>query len=215
MAGAIVIAALCAQYTTVLTMALPSQSSNEISDTFPHGNDDSYTRTRSDTSFHLDALPLSPVSNSTPSTPSALSASSISVHNSVNPSPQKKTALTHSAGNVSSLTASSSNIPMEITPAVAIYGMQGTLNRLTDIIERNINIQSSTSPTVPSSLRTQAITLLQTRNDNLLISEKTKLVCAFTKDIELAEVYVVLEDDELRQAWLRNLLASDGLPAGN
>ena len=104
---------------------------------------------------------------------------------------------------------------MEITPAVAIYGMQGTLNRLTDIIERNINIQSSTSPTVPPSLRTQAITLLQTRNDNLLISEKTKLVCAFTKDIELAEVYVVLEDDELRQAWLRNLLASDGLPAGN
>ena len=48
--------------------------------------------------------------------------------------------------------------------------------------------------------------LLQTCNNNLSTSEKTQLIHKFTKDIELAKVYVALEEDELRQDWLQDVL---------
>lgn len=197
-----------------------------------HGDDDGHTHDHSDGSLHLAPLSSIRVANfhsliapsasmssgpTASSVQSAPSASSTSFHNSVIPpgSKKKKTALTHnSAGRISSSMApqASGNIAMKITPAVAIHGMQGTLNRLTDIMERNITIgpSSSTRPqaTPALSLRTRAILLLQTRNDNLSTSEKTKVIRKFTKDIELAEVYVALEDDELRQDWLHDLLMS-------
>jgi hypothetical protein len=98
----------------------------------------------------------------------------------------------------------SGNIAMKITPAVAIHSMQGTLNRLTDVMERNLGPASSPDPT--SSLRTQAIILLQRCKDNLEVYEKTKVIRMFTDDIGLAEVYVALEDDELHRDWLQDLL---------
>ena len=94
---------------------------------------------------------------------------------------------------------------MKITPAVAIHGMQGTLNRLTDVMERNLGPSSPPDPML--SLRTQAILLLQRRKDNLKVYEKTKVVRMFTDDIGVAEVYVALEDDELRRDWLQDLLS--------
>lgn len=189
-----------------------SVSKRKISDI--HDEDDGYRYTHSDTSFRLGAFPpASSVSTSISSGPSAHSISSLSVHNSANTRPKKKSALSRS---VSSLAASSSN--RKITPAVAIHGMQGTLNRLTDIMEQNIQSKKLTSTvsltvpspvpstvpsTVTSALKTQAITLVQTRNDNLSTFDKTKLIRAFTKDVELAEVYLALQDEEVRQNWLR------------
>jgi hypothetical protein len=93
---------------------------------------------------------------------------------------------------------------MKITPAIAIHGMQGTLNWLTDIMEQNLGPSSSPDPT--SLLRTQAIILLQRRKYNLEVYEKTKVICMLTDDIGLAEVYVALEDDELHWDWLQDLL---------
>jgi hypothetical protein len=127
-----------------------------------------------------------------PSVSSAPSASSISLHNSVNPPKKKKTALTHIS---SSAMAPSGNIAIKITPAIALYGMRGTLNCLTDIMEQKISLGSSPSSPRQAdsiSLRTRAIMLLQTCNDNLSTSEKMKLIHKFTKDIELAKVYIAL-----------------------
>lgn len=182
-----------------------------------HGDDNGHTHTFSDNSFHFDAVPHSSVSNprslpisSAPSAPSApsVSVSSASFHNSAK---KKKTTLTHnSASHVSSSAAPSGNIAMKITPAVAIHGMQGTLNRLTHIMEQAVVPANRPLPipaaTPTTSLRTQAITLIQTRNDSLSISNKKKLIRVFTKEMELAEVYVALEDDELRQDWLHDML---------
>ena len=101
---------------------------------------------------------------------------------------------------------------MKITPAVAIHGMQGTLNCLTDIMERNIHIGGpiagfSSLPDPVSMIRTQAIKLLQACDDGLLTSQKTKLIRKFMKDIDQAEV--ALDDDELRHNWLQEMLDSD------
>jgi hypothetical protein len=106
------------------------------------------------------------------------------------------------------------NIAMKITPAIALHGMQGTLNCLTDIMEQKISLGSSPSSPHQAdsmSLRTRAIMLLQTCNDNLSTSEKMKLIHKFMKDIELAKVYVALEDDELRHNWLQDVLMSRDL----
>jgi hypothetical protein len=152
--------------------------------------------------------PTVPTVPSVPSVPSAPSAPSTSFRKSSSLPKKKKTTLTHnSAGQNSSSGAGapSGNTAMKITPAVAIHGMQGTLNRLTDVMERNLGPSSSPDPT--SSLRTQAIILLQKRKDNLEVHEKTQVVRMFTDDIGLAEVYVALEDDDLRQDWLQDLLS--------
>ena len=159
---------------------------------------------------HDDALPYF---ISTPSSLPALSALSVpsapsatSLHASSHPSKKKKTASTrNSAGKVSSSGggAASGSIAMKITPAVAIHGMQGTLNRLTDVMERNLGPVGP--PDLAMTQRTQALTLLQTRNDNLTIQEKLKMVHLFTSNIAIAESYLTLEDKELRQAWLQSL----------
>lgn len=172
-----------------------------------------------DSSIHLNTtLPssisasrdlLSPTVPTVPSVPSVQSVPSTSFRKSSSQPKKKKTTLTHnSAGQISSSGAGapSGNIAMKITPAVAIHGMQGTLNRLTDVMERNLGPSSSPDP-VSSSLRTQAIILLQRRKDDLQIHEKTKVVRMFTEDIGLAEVYVALEDEELRRDWLQDLLS--------
>ena len=148
------------------------------------------------------------LSPTVPGIPSVPSAPSTSFHKSSSLPKKKKTALTHnSAGQNSSsgVGAPSGNTAMKITPAVAIHGMQGTLNRLTDVMERNLGPSSSPDPTL--SLRTQAIILLQRRKDNLEVYEKTKVVRMFMDDVGLAEVYVALEDDELRRDWLQDLLS--------
>lgn len=196
----------------------------KLVDILPFGDEDG--RSLSDGAFHPAAAAspslfsnirsFSNPSAPSASSPSAPSVSSTSFHRSVNPSKKKKTLLTHNsalAGPVTSSVAPSgspSHIATKITPAVAIHGMQGSLNRLTDIMERNITLGPSRSnpsrPDSSSSLRTRAIVLLQTRNDNLTTSEKTRVIHKFTKDIELAEVYVALEDDELRQDWLQEML---------
>ena len=178
-------------------------------------------------SFDLNTFPPSSDPNSqiflAPSASSALSAPSVfsvSVHNAVIPSKKKKTAPSRdSTGHLSSSVVAlpvspSGNIAMKITPAVAIHGMQGTLNRLTDIMEQNIHIGSPTAgpsslPDPVSTIRTQAIKLLQARDDGLLTSQKTKLIQKFTKDIDQVKVYVALDDDELRRNWLQEMLDSD------
>ena len=54
--------------------------------------------------------------------------------------------------------------------------------------------------------RTQALTLLQERDDNLTIEEKSEMIHHFMSNVAIAEVYLALNNDELRQAWLQSLL---------
>ena len=178
------------------------------SDTSLPGNDALAHDNHDDDSSLIDTAPPSsiPTSHSLPAlSPSVPSAPSSSVRTSSNPLKKKKTASTrNSAGKVSSSVtgAPSSNIAMKITPAIAIHGMQGTLNRLTDVMERNLG----PIPDLAMTQRTQALTLLQERDDNLTIEEKSEMIHHFTSNVAIAEVYLALNNDELRQAWLQSLL---------
>ena len=90
----------------------------------------------------------------------------------------------------------------KISNAVAMHSIQGTINRLTNIFERSVN-----TPLDPHAAgRSDALQLLQSRDDSLSINERTKMVNLFVENHVMAEMYAGLVDDELRQSWLQGIL---------
>lgn len=99
----------------------------------------------------------------------------------------------------------SSGAAMKITPAVAIHNMQGTINRLTDVIQQTLS-----APQDPAALqRNDAIVQLQTREDGLTLDQKMLMIQKFTSDAAIAGAYLALSDDELRRGWMQHLLAAE------
>jgi hypothetical protein len=100
------------------------------------------------------------------------------------------------------LVLSSSKAAARITPATAVVGMQGSINRLTDVFER-----AMTSPQDETSVkRNEAMQRLQVLDEGLTLEEKTKMIRLFMKDPVSADTYMVLNDDELRQNWVQSML---------
>jgi hypothetical protein len=90
----------------------------------------------------------------------------------------------------------------EISNATVLHGMQGTMNRVTDIFEKSV-----AQPLDPqSAIRSDALHFIQTRQDDLSLDETTKMVRLFMKDSVAAETYVALVNDELRKNWLATML---------
>jgi hypothetical protein len=90
----------------------------------------------------------------------------------------------------------------EISNTTVLHGMQGTMNRVTDIFEKSV-----TQPLDPqSAVRSDALHFLQTREDNLSLDERTKVVRLFMKDNVAAETYVALVNADLRKSWLATML---------
>ena len=66
----------------------------------------------------------------------------------------------------------------EISNATVLHGMQGTMNRVTEIFEKSVTL-----PLDPqSAVRTDALHFLQTREDNLSLDDRTALVQLFMKE---------------------------------
>ena len=90
----------------------------------------------------------------------------------------------------------------EISNTTVLHGMQGTMNRVTDIFEKSI-----TQPLDPqSAVRSDALHFLQKREDNLSLDERTKMVRIFMKNNIAAETYVASVNDDLRRNWLKGVL---------
>jgi hypothetical protein len=90
----------------------------------------------------------------------------------------------------------------KVTQAAAMVGMQSQISRLTDVFER-----SMTTPEDGIAAKCSlAISHLQQVDDGLSTGEKVKLIHKFQKDPSLAQTYLDLVDDVLRQAWLRSEL---------
>jgi hypothetical protein len=93
----------------------------------------------------------------------------------------------------------------KVTNTTILHGMQGTMNRVTDIFERSI-----TQPADPQSgARDEALDLLQTREDSLSLDDMKKLVNLFMKDIIIAQTYIRLVNEDLRQIWLADMAAAE------
>jgi hypothetical protein len=83
-----------------------------------------------------------------------------------------------------------------------MVAMQAQIGRLTDIFEKSM----TTPADGEASQRSLAITRLQDVDDNLSMSDKVKLIGLFQKDVVIAQTYLDLINDDIRQAWLRSIL---------
>ena len=156
---------------------------------------------------HANTVPVSASISTSHNLPASSAPPSSLPTPSISPNPpKKKTISTHKAGKASLASAvtatTSSNIAIKITPAVAIHGMQKTLNCLTNVMERNLG----PAPYLAATQRTKALTLLQQQDNHLTIEQKSAMIHQFTSDATIAEVYLVLNNDKLRRAWLGDLL---------
>jgi hypothetical protein len=141
----------------------------------------------------------SPLNSTKPSTPSLPSSR-----------PSKKTTAQASSSSAvtSSLSAAAATISstkrlQKITPAVAITGMQGTLNRLTDVFAESLIPKAvPTQQTVNTETRSKALHLLQTRDDGLSQQQKVEIVTIFMKNPDAMATYLDLEDETIRTGWM-------------
>lgn len=91
------------------------------------------------------------------------------------------------------------------TQATAVVGMQGSINRLTDIFEKSMGPPQD--PLVER--KTRALGLMQTRDDGLSVPDKVKLISNFDQHPMMIDTYLGLLDDELRQAWISSVVLKD------
>jgi hypothetical protein len=90
------------------------------------------------------------------------------------------------------------------TPASAVIGMQGSINRLTEIFEKSMMSHIAKDPATAS--RNRAMTLVQEYDDDLTVDKKIALVSYFAKDLVAANTYISLTDHEVQKGWVRAIL---------
>jgi hypothetical protein len=108
-----------------------------------------------------------------------------------------------------------------ITPATAVIGMQGSINRLTDILQSAM--APAAAPAAPAPTPTpapaptpateaenamrKALEKLQTVDDGLTREEKVTLVDLISESEKFTSTFLNLTDPVLRQDWLRKVLS--------
>jgi hypothetical protein len=95
---------------------------------------------------------------------------------------------------------------LKVTPATAVIGMQGSINRLTDVIQNQM-VMPQSSEDRQELRKEQALRMLQELDDGLTLDEKTEMVVLFQDDAHATSTFVKLTDDTLRRSWLRKMLA--------
>lgn len=90
-----------------------------------------------------------------------------------------------------------------VTQAIAYNGFQGSINRLTDVIEKSV---VSTTEDSAVFRRDKALRGLQDVQDGLSEAEKVKLVAIFMGNQAAAETYLALTDDNIRRGFLHTFL---------
>jgi hypothetical protein len=83
--------------------------------------------------------------------------------------------------------------------------IKSQISHLTHVFEKSMTMPEDGI----AAKRSLAISHLQQVDDGLSTNEKVKLIQKFQKDPSLAQTYLDLVDDALRQAWLRSELDDD------
>ncbi|KAG2122177.1 hypothetical protein BD769DRAFT_1389807 [Suillus cothurnatus] len=150
--------------------------------------------------------------SSFPSTPqsSSLPLSSTLVQSSQLPAPKRARVSTH--GSTQTGISSASKLAAKITPAAAVMNMQGSINRLTDILARNIIVPPESAPVVAiPSMISRGLEIMRGVDGDLPVDQRARLLQIFSRaggENNLA-VYVALENDlEMRRAFIRGLLGT-------
>jgi hypothetical protein len=95
--------------------------------------------------------------------------------------------------------------------------MQGSINRLTDILEKSMAPPPLPPPPprsfeeLSSQRRTDAMQRLQVTDDHLSLTQKVGMVSLFNKDIKIVDTYLSLSNDDLRQHWMLTILKENNI----
>lgn len=195
-------------------LMMPSSNMLHDSSTTTHAAGGSQSSKRLRTNTLLDLAETSsqntgstPMSTN-PDTQASLPLSSTLVSSQL-PAPKKARMSAH--GDTQMGISSAAKIAAKITPAAAVMNMQGSINRLTDVIEKNMNGPLELPvPSVPTII-SRGLGIMRSKDGDLTVAQRASLLHIFSLaggDNKLA-IYVGLEDDfETRRAFISQLLES-------
>jgi hypothetical protein len=92
----------------------------------------------------------------------------------------------------------------KITQATAVVGMQGSINRLTDIMERSFLPEEPTADPGVERL-TRAVKSVE-KDEGLTVEERATLISVFMANPTSINIYLSLTDPNVRQAWIARVL---------
>jgi hypothetical protein len=101
------------------------------------------------------------------------------------------------------IASTSSRIAKAVTPAIAISGMQGSINQLTDVFERSMVTPEDGSV----AHRNRAQERMQEVDDGLSTDDKVSMIYLFMNNATAADTYLSLNDSNIRRAWVMRMLA--------
>jgi hypothetical protein len=90
----------------------------------------------------------------------------------------------------------------KLSSEMMVYDMQGSINLLTSTVRNSMESDPVTK------VHQEAVGLLQTRDDGLSPKQKVALFNLFMDKHAVAQTYIAIVDDGLRQMWLQELCAS-------
>ena len=96
-----------------------------------------------------------------------------------------------------------------VTQATAVVGMQGSINRLTDIFERSQKVLTEAPPPPPDRTlerKDRALKLVQERDDGFTVEDKVTLISIFEENPGSIDTYLGLVDPEIRRSWISRML---------
>jgi hypothetical protein len=91
---------------------------------------------------------------------------------------------------------SSTGFATKVTQATAITNMQGSINRLADVLEKSIVAPE------PATRKDEAVKRLQEVEEDLSMDEQLKIIEQFGKNTSLGGTYLSLINEPLRKAWI-------------
>ena len=95
----------------------------------------------------------------------------------------------------------------QVTPTSAIVGMQGTIARLTDAMQKSVR---DTMEDPSEGRQIKALQMLEEVEMGLNIDQKVELASLFTNNPSAATTFMTLKNEALRQAWAASYLAKQG-----
>lgn len=107
-----------------------------------------------------------------------------------------------------STTSTSASVPMEIGPkkmnaGVAINNMQGSINCLTDAIRETMTMAEDGV----ILRKKEAVKRMLEIETHLTTEEQVQLMSAFNRDGGLADMYLLVDNEVLRRAWLASVIS--------
>jgi hypothetical protein len=106
-----------------------------------------------------------------------------------------------------SVSSISTKLGLKVTANTALSGVSSSIDHLTLAFEKSLVPQEIVIVDPIARRRTEAVKTLSNNNDAPNAANKVKLISLFAKDPTVADVYLAIEDEDVRQAWLESLLA--------